>query len=113
MEIFLYLSIILIGGLGFCLGSLFSPRIKSLKADLKYTEGKLHRERQNNKEAKDEQGFDLTSLLNGGGLTDIIKLIKDNPDVIKNVLGNLGGNTQPNNQNNSLSDLRWCAKYVT
>ena len=59
MEIFLYLSIILIGGLGFCLGSLFSPRIKSLKADLKYTEGKLHRERQNNKEAKDEQGFDL------------------------------------------------------
>ena len=42
----------------------------------------------------------------GGGLTDIIKLIKDNPDVIKNVLGNLGGNTQPNNQNNSLSDLR-------
>ena len=106
MEIFLYLSIILIGGLGFCLGSLFSPRIKSLKADLKYTEGKLHRERQNNKEAKDEQGFDLTSLLNGGGLPDIIKLIKDNPDVIKNVLGNLGGNTQPNNQNNSLSDLR-------
>ena len=77
-----------------------------MKRILKNTEGKLHRERQNNKEAKDEQGFDLTSLLNGGGLTDIIKLIKDNPDVIKNVLGNLGGNTQPNNQNNSLSDLR-------
>ena len=106
MEIFLYLSIILIGGLGFCLGSLFSPRIKSLKADLKYTEGKLHRERQNNQEAKQEQGFDLTSLLNGGGLTDIIKLVKDNPDIIKNVLGNLGGNNSPNNQNNSLSDMR-------
>ena len=106
MEIFLYLSIILIGGLGFCLGSLFSPRIKTLKADLKYTEGKLHRERQNNKEAQQDQGFDLTSILNGGGLTDIIKLVKDNPDVIKNLLGNLGGNTQQNNQNNSLSDLR-------
>jgi|TARA_B100001750_G_C15515238_1_gene606622 hypothetical protein len=106
VEIFLYLSIILIGGLGFCLGSLFSPRIKTLKADLKYTEGKLHRERQNNKEAQQDQGFDLTSLLNGGGLSDIIKLVKDNPDVIKNVLGNLGSNNPPNNQNNSLSDLR-------
>ena len=51
VEFFLYLSIFLVGGLGFCLGSLFSPRIKSLKADLKYTEGKLHRERQNNQEA--------------------------------------------------------------
>ena len=55
MEIFLYLTVILVGGLGFTLGSLFSPRIKSLKADLKYTEGKLHRERQNNKDEKEEQ----------------------------------------------------------
>ena len=105
MEVFLYLTIILVGGLGFTLGSLFSPRIKSLKADLKYTEGKLHRLRQDQKEAKEEQGFDLTSLLNGGGLSDIIKLVKDNPDIIKNVLGNLGQNNQQNNQN-SLSDLR-------
>ena len=105
MEIFLYLTIILVGGLGFTVGSLFSPRIKSLKADLKYTEGKLHRLRQDQKEAKEEQGFDLTSLLNGGGLSDIIKLVKDNPDIIKNVLGNLGTNNPSNNQN-SLSDLR-------
>jgi hypothetical protein len=106
VEVFLYLTIILVGGLGFTIGSLFSPRIKSLKADLKYTEGKLHRLRQDQKEAKEEQGFDLTSLLNGGGLSDIIKLVKDNPDIIKNVLGNLGqNNNQPNNQN-SLSDLR-------
>jgi hypothetical protein len=106
MEFFLYLSIFLVGGLGFCLGALFSPRIKSLKADLKYTEGKLHRERQNNQEANDDKGFDLTSLLNGGGLSDIIKLVKDNPDIIKNVLGNLGNNNQPSNQNNGLNDMR-------
>ena len=105
MEIFLYLTVILVVGLGFTLGSLFSPRIISLKADLKYTEGKLHRERQNNKDEKEEQGLDLTSLLNGGGLSDIIKLVKDNHDIIKNVLGNLGKN-KANNQNNSLSDLR-------
>ena len=111
MEIFLYLTIILVGGLGFTVGSLFSPRIKSLKADLKYTEGKLHRLRQDQKEAKEEQGFDLTSLLNGGGLSDIIKLVKDNPDIIKNVLGNLGTNNPSNNQN-SLSDLRWDVKSV-
>ena len=106
VEFFLYLSIFLVGGLGFCLGSLFSPRIKSLKADLKYTEGKLHRERQNNQEANDDKGFDLTSLLNGGGLSDIIKLVKDNPDIIKNVLGNLGNNNQSSNQNNALNDMR-------
>ena len=41
----------------------------------------------------------------GGGLSDIIKLVKDNPDIIKNVLGNLGTNNPSNNQN-SLSDLR-------
>jgi len=73
---------------------------------LKYTEGKLHRERQNNQEANDDKGFDLTSLLNGGGLSDIIKLVKDNPDIIKNVLGNLGNNNQPSNQNNAINDMR-------
>mgnify|MGYP003146640463 CR=1 FL=1 len=103
MEFFLYLSIILVGGLGFCIGSLFSPRIKSLKQEIKYIEGKYHRLRQDNKDAKDEQGLDLNSILNGGGLTDIIKLVKDNPDIIKNVLGNLGNN-QSNTQN--YSDLR-------
>ena len=93
------------GGLGFCIGALFSPRIKSLKQEIKYIEGKYHRLRQDNKDAKEDQGLDLTSLLNGGGLSDIIKLVKDNPDIIKNVLGNLGQN-KANNQNNSLSDLR-------
>ena len=105
MEFFLYLSIVLVGGLGFCIGALFSPRIKSLKQEIKYIEGKYHRLRQDNKDAKEDQGLDLTSLLNGGGLSDIIKLVKDNPDIIKNVLGNLGQN-KANNQNNSLSDLR-------
>ena len=110
MEIFLYLTVILVGGLGFTLGSLFSPRIKSLKAEIKYIEGKYHRLRQDNKDAKEEQGLDLTSLLSGGGLSDIIKLVKDNPDIIKNVLGNLGNNNQSNAQN--YSDLRWGVKFA-
>lgn len=92
------------GGLGFCIGALFSPRIKSLKQEIKYIEGKYHRLRQDNKDAIDDKGLDLTSLLSGGGLSDIIKLVKDNPDIIKNVLGNLGNNNNPNTQN--YSDLR-------
>lgn len=104
MEFFLYLSIVLVGGLGFCIGALFSPRIKSLKQEIKYIEGKYHRLRQDNKDVQDEKGLDLSSLLSGGGLGDIIKLVKENPDIIKNVLGNLGNNNNPNTQN--YSDLR-------
>jgi|TARA_R110002073_G_scaffold37618_2_gene108356 hypothetical protein len=104
VEFFLYLSIVLVGSLGFCIGALFSPRIKSLKQEIKYIEGKYHRLRQDNKDVQDEKGLDLSSLLSGGGLTDIIKLVKDNPDIVKNVLGNLGNNNTPGTQN--YSDLR-------
>lgn len=90
-----YLVIIisaLVGGLGYTCGSWLSPRTKTLKNEIKYLEGKYHRLRQDIKDDKENQGFDLSSLLSGGGLQDIIKLVQDNPDIIKNLLGGLGQN---------------------
>ena len=87
----------LVGGLGYCIGSWLSPRTKTLKGEIKYLEGKYNRLRQDVKDTKENEGFDLGSLLQNGGLSDIIGIIQKNPDIIQKFLGGLNQNQQKSN----------------
>lgn len=105
MEIPIELFIILIGlvgGLAYCIGSWLSPRTKSLKAEIKYLEGKYHRLRQdkNIDAEQNKPAFDLASLLGGGGLGDIMTFVKDNPEILQKLLG---GFQKQNNINDNFS----------
>ena len=92
MEIPIELFIILIGlvaGLAYSIGSWLSPRTKSLKAEIKYLEGKYHRLRQDKNAEQEDKGLDLSSLLGGDIGKFLMNTVKENPDLIKNLLGSL------------------------
>ena len=72
----------------FFVGSFISPRTKNLKAEIKYLEGKYHRLRQDQKN-DDSGGFDLGSLIGGGGVGDILKFVEKNPDIIQKLMAAL------------------------
>lgn len=114
MEIPIELFIILIGlvaGLAYSIGSWLSPRTKSLKAEIKYLEGKYHRLRQDKTAEQDDKGLDLSSLLGGDLGKFIMNTVKENPDAIKNLLGSL---QKQNNitDNFSQGQLRWLVENV-
>ena len=86
---FILILVGLVGGLAYCIGSWLSPRTKSLKAEIKYLEGKYHRLRQDKTAEQDDKGLDLSSLLGGDLGKFIMNTVKENPDAIKNLLGSL------------------------
>lgn len=101
IELFILL-VGLVGGMGYVLGSAISPRNKNLKAEIKYLEGKYHRLRQD-KAAQNEgndQGFNLSGLLGGDIGALIGDFVKNNPEVLQNLLGGL---KKQNNQNDNFS----------
>ena len=92
----------LVGGMSYVLGSAISPRNKNLKAEIKYLEGKYHRLRQdkNIQNEENNQGFNLSGLL-GGDIGSLIgEFVKNNPEVLQNLLGGL---KKQNNQNDNFS----------
>ena len=86
---FVLILVGLVGGLAYCVGSWLSPRTKSLKAEIKYLEGKYHRLRQDKTIEQDEKGLDLSSLLGGDIGKFLMNTVKENPDILKNLLGSL------------------------
>lgn len=105
VEIALEFIIIFIGlasGLSYVLGSAISPRTKNLKAEIKYLEGKYHRLRQDKSAEQEEQGqgFNLGSLFGGDVGQLIADFVKNNPEVIQNLLGGL---KKQNNINDNFS----------
>jgi len=88
IELFVIL-IGLVGGLAYSIGSWLSPRTKGLKAEIKYLEGKYHRLRQDKTAEQEDKGLDLSSLLGGDIGKFLMNTVKENPDVIKNLLGSL------------------------
>ena len=97
---FILLFVGLCGGLCYCIGSWLSPRTKNLKAEIKYLEGKYHRLRQDKELDHEDKGLDLSSLLGGDLGKFIMTTVKENPDMIKNVLGSL---QKQNNINDNFS----------
>ena len=94
MELPIELLIVLlslVGGFCYILGSAISPRTKNLKNEIKYLEGKLYKKKQELKQEIEEKNdnFDLSSLLGGGGLGDILKFVEKNPDVINKLVSSL------------------------
>ena len=108
---FILILVGLVGGLAYCIGSWLSPRTKSLKAEIKYLEGKYHRLRQDKTAEQDDKGLDLSSLLGGDLGKFIMNTVKENPDAIKNLLGSL---QKQNNitDNFSQGQLRWLVENV-
>ena len=105
VEIAIEFIVILIGlasGLSYVLGSAISPRTKNLKAEIKYLEGKYHRLRQDKSAEQEDQnqGFNLSGLLGGDVGQLIAEFVKNNPEVIQNLLG---GIKKQNNINDNFS----------
>ena len=108
---FVLILVGLVGGLAYCVGSWLSPRTKSLKAEIKYLEGKYHRLRQDKTIEQDEKGLDLSSLLGGDIGKFLMNTVKENPDILKNLLGSL---QKQNNitDNFGQGQLRWLVENV-
>ena len=99
---FIIILVGLVGGMCYVLGSAISPRNKNLKAEIKYLEGKYHRLRQdkNIQNEDSNQGFNLSGLL-GGDIGSLIgDFVKNNPEVLQNLLGGL---KKQNNHNDNFS----------
>lgn len=90
------------GALGFLVGQWISPSAKAYREELLVQKGRIKYLNQQLRETIGEEqaspdlgglGGALGSLVggtSGSGIGEIIKLVADNPDLLKNILGSLG-----------------------